>query len=97
MFNVNKSLRSLKDLDRDDLLDYIGLQSKAGPVEAILPTMAAFGVGILIGAGLGLLLAPKAGSELREDLRNRIQGGPDQMAGSFPSTAVSPERAPKAY
>jgi len=33
--------------------------------------LGAFGAGILIGAGLALLFAPKAGSELRQDIENR--------------------------
>ena len=33
-------------------------------------TLGTFGVGLLVGAGLGLLLAPKAGRELRDDLRD---------------------------
>jgi gas vesicle protein len=33
-------------------------------------------VGLLVGAGLGMLLAPKAGRELRDDLRDRLRRVP---------------------
>ena len=41
--------------------------------EVILPAVGLLGVGILIGAGLGLILAPKAGWELRNELYDRYQ------------------------
>ena len=52
------SLKDLKRLDRDDLLELVGL---------------------LVGAGLGLLLAPKPGSELRNDLRDRLRSAQDAL------------------
>jgi hypothetical protein len=66
------SLRDLKKLDRDDLLELVGLQ-RAGTNEWIAPALTALGVGLLVGAGLGLLLAPKPGADLRQDLRERLR------------------------
>ena len=62
------SMRDLKKLDRDDLLDMIGLQ-RSSAADWVVP-LTALGVGLLVGAGLGLLLAPKTGAELRDDLRD---------------------------
>ena len=77
MFSAN----DLKNMDKDDVLSLLGLESKKGPTDWLLPTLGAFSVGLLVGAGLGLLMAPKAGNELRGDLRNRLQrGGQDSMA-----------------
>ncbi|WP_375766193.1 hypothetical protein NR798_31430 [Archangium gephyra] len=73
------SAKDLKKMDRDDVLELIGLETKKAPTDWLLPTLGAFSVGLLVGAGLGLLMAPKAGAELRGDLRNRLQGG-DSMA-----------------
>jgi hypothetical protein len=75
MFSVN----DLKKMDKDDVLNLIGLETKKGPTDWMLPTLGAFSVGLLLGAGLGLLLAPKAGSELRNDLRTRLQPGQDTL------------------
>jgi hypothetical protein len=66
------SLRDLKRLDRDDLLELVGLQ-RAGTNDWIAPALTALGVGLLVGAGLGLLLAPKPGVDLRQDLRERLR------------------------
>jgi hypothetical protein len=82
-------IKKLRDLDKDDLLDLIGLQSKRTVADWLLPTLGIFGVGLLVGAGVGLLLAPKPGRELREDLRSRIQGATDELSESF-SNAQTP-------
>ena len=77
------SLKNLKNLDRDDLLDLVGLQTRQTTGDWLVPTLGAFGVGLLVGAGIGLLLAPKPGRELRDDLRHRLQGATDQISGSL--------------
>jgi hypothetical protein len=87
------TLKDLKDLDKDDLLKFIGLQTRRDAAEWILPTIAVFGVGVLVGAGVGLLLAPKPGRELREDLRKRLEGGSEQMGQRFSTEAASSDQA----
>jgi hypothetical protein len=68
------SAKDLKKMDRDDVLELLGLETRKGPSDWLLPALGAFSVGLLVGAGLGLLMAPKPGAELRGDLRNRLQG-----------------------
>src|SRR5215469_1234767 len=75
MFDIKK----LRDLDKDDLLHLIGLETRRTAGDRILPAVGIFGVGMLVGAGLGLLLAPRSGRELRDDLRNRIQGAEEEL------------------
>jgi hypothetical protein len=76
------SLNEMKKLDKDDLLELIGLETRKGPTDWLLPTLGAFSVGLLVGAGLGLLMAPKPGHELRSDLRNRLPLGQDTQVGT---------------
>ena len=59
-------------LKADDLLDAMGLQRKTSVGEQILMTVGIFGAGLLVGAGLGILFAPKSGRELRSDIGNRV-------------------------
>ena len=73
------SAKDLKKLEKDDLLHLIGLETRKGPSEWLLPTIGAFSVGLLVGAGLGLLLAPKPGNELLNDLRTRLPRGQDSL------------------
>jgi hypothetical protein len=76
-------IKKLRDLDRNDLLNLIGLQTRQTAADWILPTLGIFGVGVLVGAGIGLLLAPKPGRELREELRNRLQGTADEISSQL--------------
>ncbi|HZH02191.1 MAG TPA: YtxH domain-containing protein [Myxococcaceae bacterium] len=87
---------TLKGLDRDEMLNWIGLQTRRTAADALLPTLGIFSIGLLVGAGLGLLLAPKSGQELREDLRNRLQGGENAQALPSSLAAGGVERTPRA-
>jgi YtxH-like protein len=87
------SLKDLRNLDRDDLLETLGLQRR-GNADWVVPAVTALGVGLLVGAGLGLLLAPKSGNELREDLRERLQSGLDALPGK--DETAKPARTPSA-
>jgi len=50
-------------------LSAIGLQKKRGSV----PTLVAFGAGIVIGAGAALIFAPTSGRLLRRTIVNRVR------------------------
>jgi hypothetical protein len=67
------------------------LQSHRGSAAShdLLPGLALFGAGVLLGAGLALLFAPSSGAELRENIgerfdeaRERINGAPADEAHS---------------
>ncbi|TSC31814.1 YtxH domain-containing protein [Corallococcus sp. Z5C101001] len=79
------SLKDLKKLDRDDVLDLIGLETRRTTAETALPALGIFAAGLLVGVGVGLLLADKPGTQLRGDLRQRIQGGQDKLASAINS------------
>jgi hypothetical protein len=90
------SLKDLKKLDRDDLLDLVGLQ-RASSTDWVAPALTALGVGLLVGVGVGLLLAPKAGAELRNDLRDKLRAAqdsaPDQLKGAPAGAGATPTRS----
>ena len=67
------NLKELRNLDKDDILEMMGLQTKSSTAAVLAGTLGTFAVGLLVGAGLGMLLAPKAGRELRDDLRDRFR------------------------
>ena len=66
-------LSDLSDLSKDDILSALGLAAKPSAPERVLGTLGVFGLGLLIGAGAALLLAPKSGQGLREDLGERLR------------------------
>jgi hypothetical protein len=88
-----KELRELRKLDRDDLLEVIGLQRKSS-ADWVAPAVTALGVGILVGAGLGLLLAPKEGRLLREDLRSKLKSAQEQLPTSLSELSKKAEQPP---
>ncbi len=74
------TLDSVKNLDKDQFLNMLGLETKRNTVDYLVPALALFGVGVLVGTGIGLLVAPKPGKELREDIAHRLQQAPEAMA-----------------
>jgi hypothetical protein len=83
------NLKDLRNLDKDDLLGLVGLESKHSTGAYLAGTLGTFGVGLLVGAGIALLLAPKPGSELREDIRGKLRRPSD--GESVPSALGSNE------
>ncbi|HEY5284364.1 MAG TPA: YtxH domain-containing protein [Polyangia bacterium] len=77
-------LQDLKDMDKDDFLGLIGLQTKRSLTGDLLGTLGTFGIGLLVGAGVALLLAPKPGRDLRQDLRAKIRHGKGEGADKSP-------------
>ncbi len=66
------SMRKL--VDRDVVLERLGLERRT-PTGDFFTGLGLFSIGVLVGAGLGLMFAPKRGEEMRSALneawRNR--------------------------
>jgi hypothetical protein len=75
-----KDLRKLGNIDKDDILNMFGLETKPSKAVWVAGALGTFGVGMLVGAGIALMLAPKAGRELRNDIRQRMQRGPEDAS-----------------
>ena len=66
-------LSDLGNLDKDDILSALGLAAKPTPSGKLLGSVGIFAVGLLVGAGAALLLAPTSGQGLREGLAERVR------------------------
>jgi len=67
------TLDELKNASKEQILDRLGLAPKPDFLDYLFPVLGIFGAGMLLGAGLGLMLAPKPGAELRGDLAERMR------------------------
>lgn len=85
-----KALKYLQDIDRDDVLEAIGLQERRSGWTTTFGSIGIFLLGCLVGAGIGLAFAPKPGDELRNELGDKVrrkaqelqQGGDQGAFGS---------------
>jgi hypothetical protein len=79
-------MQDIKNIDRNDVLGVLGLEARRSDTSRVLKTLGTFGIGLIVGAGVALLLAPKAGSELRQNLRAKLRrdgkAGADTLAGN---------------
>jgi hypothetical protein len=83
-------LQDIRNMDKDDFLGILGLETKHTFTNQLLGTLGTFGIGLLVGAGVALLLAPKAGSELRHDLRAKLHcDGKNVAANGSDATGTS--------
>ena len=62
-----------RDWSKDDLLDLMGLAPKRGFFELIFPAIGIFGAGLAVGAGIGMMLAPQSGPDLRRNLMDKYR------------------------
>ncbi len=52
----------------DDVLSKLGLQTRMTAGDYLFPALGVFGMGMLVGAGVALMVAPKSGASLRQDI-----------------------------
>lgn len=70
--NIRPTYRKLSRMDRDDWLASVGLERR-NVASDIFAAGGYILLGCAIGAGIGMLLAPKPGTELREDLSKKLR------------------------
>jgi len=93
-------LQDITNMDKDDVLGMLGLEARRSQSSRLMTTLGTFGIGLLVGAGVALLLAPTAGSALRRDLRAKLRregkgdaAGANSSEGAVPSNRASPAGA----
>ena len=72
--NIEELLQALPS--REDIANAVGLYNRNAPssnTNDLLPALAIFSTGMILGAGLALLFAPKPGSEIRRDIADKAQ------------------------
>jgi hypothetical protein len=72
-----------RNVGKEDILAALGLQSKNEPVDYVLPALGLFGAGLLVGAGLGLIMAPRPGRALRRELGKKMDQVTDRAKNAL--------------
>ena len=57
---------------KEDIASAVGLEARSSTTGDMLTAFAIFGTGMILGAGLALLFAPKAGHEIRHDIAEKV-------------------------
>ena len=66
-------LKDITNLTKDDVLAIAGLTSRRSTMDRILAGTGYFAAGLIVGVGAALLLAPKSGKGLREDIGDGLR------------------------
>ena len=67
---VSSVVSMLRALQVNDALGWVGLERRRGPAFPLL----AFGAGIIVGAGVGMMIAPRSGEQTRRALLDALMG-----------------------
>jgi gas vesicle protein len=74
-------------MSKGDVLEALGLSMRPTLTGRLIGTLGTFGVGLLVGAGAALLLAPRSGRELRGTIATRLRTAPQpETLNSAPPT-----------
>ncbi len=79
-----QKVRKAIPYDTDDVLNAMGLEKRRSGVEIALTSIMLVGLGTAVGVGIGLMLAPKPGKELRADLRKKLKTAQAKADGVLP-------------
>jgi len=74
---------------KEDIANAVGVETRTSPSGDLLAAFGIFGAGIILGAGLALLFAPKAGQEMRHDIAEKV----GEMSGHLRAQAPQPATA----
>jgi hypothetical protein len=90
---IEDILRALPS--KEDIASAVGLEARASTTGDMLTAFGIFGTGMILGAGLALLFAPKAGHEIRHDIAEKVGEIGEHLRAQAPQP-VAPANPPSA-
>jgi hypothetical protein len=73
---------------KDDIASAMGVEARPSPTVDMLTAFGIFGTGLILGAGLTLLFAPKAAHEIRHDIVEKVGEIGEQLHAQVPQSAT---------
>jgi hypothetical protein len=86
MMSIDDILHALPS--KEDLAAVVGLQPRASTTGDIFTAFGLLGTGMILGAGLVLLFAPKAGHEIRDGIAEKVGEIGEHMRAQAPEPAT---------
>lgn len=72
------NIKDLKNLDKDQLLELLGLEEDESTSSTVLRMAGLIALGAVVGASIALFLAPQTGRDLRETVGRHIRTTADE-------------------
>lgn len=76
---VKETMKAVRDVGSDDILAALGLERRRNALDYVLPAVGYFAVGLAVGAGVTLLIAPKSGRQMRRELGEKVRNVGSQL------------------
>jgi hypothetical protein len=73
---------------KEDIASAVGLKAQSSVTGDMLAAFGIFGTGMILGAGLALLFAPKAGHEIRHDIAGKVGKIGEHLRAQAPQPAA---------
>jgi len=74
---------------KEDIASAVGFESRGSAAGGMFTAFSIFGAGIILGAGLALLFAPKPGHEIRRDIAEKVGEMGEHLRAQMPQSATS--------
>lgn len=74
---------------KEDIASAVGLEARPSATGEMLTAFGIFGTGVILGAGLALLFAPKTGQEVRHDIAEKVGEIDEYLRVTVPQPATS--------
>jgi YtxH-like protein len=87
-------IKDIKNLDKEQLLELLGLQETDSTMTTVFRALGLIGIGALVGATVMLFLAPQTGRDMRETVAKRVKNTTDQAVSTV-RNKVEEAQAPR--
>lgn len=79
---------------KQSIASAVGLEARSSVSSDVLTAFGIFGSGMMLGAGLALLFAPKPGSETRHDIAEKVGEVGQQLRSQVSKHSTAPSLSP---